>query len=151
MASDDFLEITYDKFLFRAKKDLLYHPEESWAKKEGTLIMVGVTDYLQRVIGDLVFLKLPEKGSEVEPNGYAGTMETIKSTIDIISPLGGTIKEVNEALEENPQLVNTDPYAEGWLFKVAPNNWESDMQKLMDAVTYFPKMEEKIKTEMAKK
>ncbi len=148
---NDFMEVTYDKFLFRARKDLLYHPDESWAREEGDLITVGVTDFLQRVVGDVAFLDLPEAGREAEPGGYTGTMETIKSTVDIISPVGGTIKVINEALEENPQLVNTDPFGEGWLFKVAPNDWERDKKKLMDAQAYFPKMEEKIKTEMSKR
>ncbi len=148
---NDFMEVTYDKFLFRVKKDLLYHPEECWAKEEDALITVGVTDFLQRVIGDVAFLKLPDTHAEVEPGGYAGTMETIKSTVDIISPVGGRIKEGNAKVDENPQLVNTDPYGEGWLFKVIPNDWEGDNKKLMDAGTYFPKMEEKIRMEMSKK
>jgi glycine cleavage system H protein len=147
----EFLEVTYDKFLFRARKDLFYHPDESWAKEESGLVTVGMTDFVQRVLGDVAFLQLPEAGTELDADGYAGTMETIKSTVDIISPVSGTIKEVNPNLEENPQLVNTDPYGEGWLFKVAPNDWESDKKKLMDAQAYFPKMEAKIKTEMAKK
>ncbi len=148
---DDFLEVAYDKFLFRVRQDLLYHPEECWARQEGNLIIVGVTDFLQRVVGDVVFLKLPEEGKEVDAGGYAGSVETIKTTIDIYSPVGGRIKEVNKALEDDAQAVNTDPYGEGWLFKVIPADWEGDKRKLMDAQTYFPKMEEKIKAEMAKK
>ncbi len=149
--SDDFLEVTYDKFVFRVRKDLLYHPDESWAKEEGVLITVGLTDFVQRVVGDVAFLQLPEVGTEVEQDGYAGTMETIKSTVDIISPVWGMIKEINPKLEEDPQLVNNEPYDEGWLFKVTPNDWEGDKKKLMNADAYFPKMQEKIKTEMAKK
>jgi glycine cleavage system H protein len=78
-------------------------------------------------------------------------METIKTTVALISPVGGTIQEVNGELDENPQLVNTDPYGVGWIFKVAPRNWEADRKSLLNAEAYFPKMEEKIKVEMAKK
>ncbi len=148
---DDFMEVTYDKFTFRVMKDYLYHPEECWAKEEGGLIKVGVTDYLQKIAGDVAFLELPEAGKEVSRDGGAGTMETIKTSIMLISPVGGIIKEVNGGLDENPQLVNTDPYGEGWLFKVEPGDWEGDKKLLMDAQTYFPRMKDKIKEEMSKK
>jgi glycine cleavage system H protein len=78
-------------------------------------------------------------------------METIKATVALISPVSGKIKEVNRGLDENPQLINTDLYGEGWLFKLAPGNWEADKKVLLDAEAYFPKMEAKIKEEMAKK
>jgi glycine cleavage system H protein len=149
--SVDYLEVTYDKFLFRVRKGFLYHPEECWAKEEGDLITVGVTDFLQRVVGDVAFLELPEAGTGLTQGGEAGTMETIKTTVTVISPVGGTIKEVNGELDENPQLVNTDPYGAGWIFKVASADWEADKKGLLDAQSYFLKMEEKIKAEMAKK
>ena len=149
--NDDFMEVTYDKFLFRVKRDCLYHPEECWVKKERDWVTVGVSDFLQKVVGDVAFLELPEAGTGLTQGGEAGTMETIKTTVTLISPVGGTIKEVNGELDENPQLVNTDPYGAGWIFKVAPGDWEADKKGLLDAQTYFPKMEEKIKAEMAKK
>lgn len=148
---EDFLEVTYDKFTFRVKTACLYHPEECWAIEEGGLVLVGVSDFLQKVVGDVAFLELPEAGTVLTQGGEAGTMETIKTTISLISPVGGTIQEVNGELDENPQLVNTDPYGAGWIFKVVPVNWEADRRGLMDARVYFPKMEEKIKAEMAKK
>jgi len=149
--NEDFMEAPYDKFVFRVMKGYFYHPEECWAKEEGNLIKVGVTDFLQKTVGDVAFLELPEAGMELTRDGGAGTMETIKVTVTLISPVGGRIKEVNSALEENPQLINTDPYGEGWLFRVAPGDWERDKKILMDAQTYFPQMEAKIKEEMAKK
>ena len=148
---EDFLEVTYDKFTFRVKTAFLYHPEECWAMEEGGLIKVGVTDFLQRVVGDLVFLKLPETGNEITRDGYAGTMETIKTTIDLFCPVSGRIGEVHSRLIDDPQPINSDPYGEGWLFKVVPSDWERDKKNLMDAQTYFPKMEAKIREEMAKK
>ncbi len=147
----EFLDVTYDKFVFKVKVGNLYPPEECWVRKEGEVVIVGVTDVLQRTVGDIAFLELPEAGKEVERESETGTMETIKTTVALISPVGGTIKEVNGQLEDNPQMVNTDPYGEGWLFKVAPRDWEEDKKFLVDAATYFPIMEEKIKKEMAKK
>ena len=149
--NEEVMEVTYDKFTFRVRKDYWYHPEECWAKGSGGLVIVGVSDFLQKVVGDVAFLELPEAGAELTPGGEAGTMETIKTTVSLISPVGGTIQEVNGELDENPQLVNTDPYGAGWIFKVAPRNWEADRKGLLNAEAYFPKMEEKIKAEMAKK
>ncbi len=149
--SDDFLEVTYDKFLFKVKSGYLYHPEESWAKEDGDLITVGVTDFFQRTAGDVAFIELPEIGTEVTRGNEVGVIETIKITVSPISPVSGLIKEVNSGLGDNPQWVNNDPYGEGWLFKVVPNNWEADKKELMDAETYFPSMKVKIEGEMAKK
>ncbi len=149
--SEDFMEVTYDKFLFKVKPDYLYHREESWAKEDGDLITVGVTDFFQRTAGDVAFIELPEIGTEVIGGDEVGVIETIKITVSPISPVSGLIKEVNSGLGDNPQWVNNDPYGEGWLFKVVPNNWEADRKELLDAQTYFPRMEGKIKEEMAKK
>ena len=84
-------------------------------------------------------------------DGEAGSMETIKTSVMLISPVGGIIKEVNGGLDENPQLINTDPYGEGWLFKIVPGDGGGDKKFLLDAQIYFPKMEAKIRGEMAKK
>lgn len=149
--SGDFLEVTFDKFVFRAKIGYFYHSEECWAAQEGDLVRIGVSDFLQRIVGDLVFLKLPETGDQIRGGGYAGTMETIKTTIDLVCPVGGRIAEVNSGLIDNPQPINSDPYGEGWLFKVVPSEWEVDKKNLWDAQAYFPKMEAKIKNEMTKK
>jgi len=149
--SDDFLEVTHDKFLFKVKLGYLYHPEESWAKEERGLITVGVTDFFQKVAGDVAFIELPEIGAEVSRGGEVGVIETIKITVSPISPVSGIIKEVNSGLGDNPQWVNNDPYGEGWIFKVVPSDWEADKKELMGAETYFPRMEVKIQDEMAKK
>lgn len=148
--SQDIMETTHDKFLFRVKKGYLYHPGECWIREDGDLITVGITDFLQKTAGDVAFLELPEAGTEVAQGGNAGIIETIKTTVTIISPAGGVIRELNDILEENPQLINNDPYGEGWLFKLAPNNWEAEKNNLIKAEEYFPVMEEKIKKELEK-
>ena len=149
--SEDFMEVTYDKFLFKVKPDYLYHPEESWAKEDGDLITVGVTDFFQKTAGDVAFIELPEIGAAVIRGDEVGVIETIKITVSPISPVSGLIKEVNTGLGDNPQWVNSDPYGEGWIFKAVPSSWEADKKDLMDAETYFPRMEGKIREEMAKK
>ncbi len=149
--SAEFLEVTYDKFLFKVRDDYLYHPGESWAREEGGLITVGVTDFFQKTAGDVAFIELPEIGVAVTRGDEVGVIETIKVTISAISPVSGLVKEINSGLADNPQWVNNDPYGEGWLFKVSPNEWEADKKELLDAKTYFPRMQDKIKEEMAKK
>jgi glycine cleavage system H protein len=149
--NDDFMEVTYDKFTFRVRKDYWYHPEECWAKEENGIITVGVTDFIQKTVGDVAFLELPQTGIELSRGDEAGSMETIKATVALISPVSGKIQEVNPLLDENPQLINTDPYGEGWVFRVMPSHWETDRKVLWDAQTYFPKMQAKIEAEMAKK
>ena len=148
--SSDFLEVTHGKFIFRVRKGYLYHPDECWVKKDGELVTVGVTDFFQKTIGDVIFIELPETGTEVTKGDEAGMIETIKVNVTVISSVSGTIKEVNTELGDKPQWVNSEPYGQGWLFKMAPRDWETDKKELMEAQVYFSRMEEKIKKEMAK-
>ncbi len=147
----DFMEVMYDKFVFRVKKGYLYHAGECWAKEEDGIVTVGLTDFLQKTAGDVAFLEAPEAGAEVAQGGDAGVIETIKTTVTLVSPASGVILEINAALEDSPQLINTDPYGEGWVFKLKPADWEKDKKALMNDAAYFPMMEEKIKKEMEKK
>jgi len=149
--SNDFIEMTYDKFIFRVKNSYLYHPDECWVKRDGDLVTVGVTDFFQKTIGDVIFIELPGAGTELTKGDEAGMMETIKVNVTVVSPVSGTIKEVNSGLGDNPQWVNTEPYGEGWLFKMAPSDWETDKKELMEAQAYFTRMKEKISNEMLKK
>ena len=148
--SSDFLETARDKFIFRVKTSYLYHPDECWVKDDGGLVTVGVTDFFQRTVGDMIYVDLLEIGTKVALGDEAGMIETIKVNVTVISPVTGTIKEVNEALKDNPQWVNSDPYGTGWLYKITPDDWEADEKGLLEARAYFAKMEEKIQKEMAK-
>ena len=148
---NDFFEVTYDKFIFSVHGAYLYHPDECWVKRDGDLVIVGVTDFFQKTVGDAIFIELPEVGTEVTKGDESGTIETIKVNVTLISPISGAIEEVNAGLRDNPQWVNTDPYDKGWLFKVAPANWEADRIDLLEAQAYFTRMKEKIHNEMAKK
>lgn len=149
--NDEFLEVIRDKFIFRVKTSYLYHPDESWVKNDRAIVTVGITDFFQRTVGDMIYIDLPEIGTKVAQGDEAGMIETIKVNVTVISPVTGTIKEVNDGLKDNPQWVNSDPYGAGWLYKITPDDWEADKKKLMEAQLYFSKMEEKIQSEMAKK
>jgi glycine cleavage system H protein len=149
--SQDYREVTYDKFIFRVMKGYLYHSGECWAREDGGLIVVGMTDFLQKTAGDVAFLEAPEVGAAVSQGAGAGVIETIKTTVELIAPASGIIRETNAALQDSPQLLNTDPYGEGWVYKLEPTDWEKDKKTLMDDEAYFPKMEEKIKKEMEKR
>ena len=150
MSENQFLETTYDKFVFRASLDCLYHTGECWVREDGGLVMVGITDYQQKTGGDVAFIETVEAGEEIKQGEEAGKLETIKTTMSIIVPISGVIKEVNGQLEDDPQLINMDPYGAGWIYRIEPSGWENEKQGLMDAKTYFPLMEEKIRREMEK-
>ena len=99
-------------------EDLLYTDEHEWVSIEDGLITVGITDYAQNELGDIVFVELPEVGTEVEATETYGTIEAVKTVADLFSPASGTIEEINTALEDHPELVNTDPYGDGWMIKI---------------------------------
>lgn len=144
----EFMEVTYDKFVFTARKDCLYHPDEYWLREEGGLLVMGLTDYQQKTAGDVAFMELPEAGLQVARGDELGAMETIKTTVTLVAPVSGTVREVNAALDDDPQGVNADPYGEGWLLKLEPNRWAEEKADLLAVEDYFPRMEEKIKQEM---
>ena len=102
----------------RIPKDLHYTKEHEWVLVEDDLAVVGITDYAQNELGDIVFVELPEVGEEVEAAESFGTVEAVKTVSELFSPVTGTVAEINEALADNPDLVNTDPYGEGWMIKV---------------------------------
>ncbi|MCX5813554.1 MAG: glycine cleavage system protein GcvH [Proteobacteria bacterium] len=149
--SDNFTEVTYDKFIFKVDKSCLYHTNECWARQEGDIVVVGITDFLQKTAGDVAFVELPGTGAHLSQGGEAGVVETIKTTVTLISPLSGEVLEINSSLEEEPQLLNTDPFGAGWLFKLKSSKWEEEKGQLMDSETYLPAMKTKIEQELSKK
>lgn len=97
---------------------LLYTKEHEWVLIEDDLVTLGITDYAQSELGDVVFVELPEVGDEVEAAESFGTIEAVKTVSELFSPITGTVVEVNEALADSPDLVNKDPYGEGWMIKL---------------------------------
>jgi glycine cleavage system H protein len=116
-------------------EDLRYSPEHEWVRVEGTKVRVGVTDYAQDALGDIVFVDLPTVGSEVEVGGQLGEVESTKSVSEIYAPVAGTVTAVNESLTATPERINQDPYGEGWLCELELAAG-TDTGSLLDAVAY---------------
>lgn len=116
--------------------DVRYSKEHEWARPENGLYVVGITDYAQDQLGDIVFVELSEKGSILAKDEDFGTVESVKSVSELFMPIGGEVVEINEALEESPERVNNDPYGEGWMIKIRPDN-PDDHQTLLDAKAYL--------------
>lgn len=100
------------------RDDLLYTKEHEWVKLEGNIATVGITDYAQGELGDIVFVELPEVDSATQAMQPFGTIEAVKAVSELFAPLSGKVTEVNAALNDNPQLVNQEPYGEGWMIKL---------------------------------
>ena len=104
--------------------DLLYTKDHEWIKIENGIATVGITDYAQGELGDIIFIELPEIGDSVQAESSIGTIEAVKTVADIYSPMNGDISEVNINLEDNPDSLNTDPYDSGWIIKL--NNFTNN-------------------------
>jgi glycine cleavage system H protein len=113
--------------------DLRYSADHEWVAQEGELVRIGITDYAQDALGDVVFVSLPEPGDELEPAGAIGEVESTKSVSEVYAPVRGTVVEVNARLAAEPDLVNRDPYGAGWLCVIRPNG---PLDGLMDADAY---------------
>ena len=118
--------------------DLKYTSEHEWVRSPGeaeSSVRIGITDFAQEALGDIVYVSLPEVGTDVETGSAVGELESTKSVSDVYAPLTGTVAAVNEALDGTPELVNSDPYGAGWLFEMVPAE-PSSVDALMDAAAY---------------
>ncbi len=108
-----------------------YLPSHEWARQEGNLIVVGISDHAQSLLGDLVYVELPAVGKKVTKGGEVSVVESVKAASDVYSPVTGEVVEVNKALEGSPELVNAEPYGQGWICKIKP----SDVTELATLLT----------------
>jgi len=115
--------------------DLRFAESHEWAKKEGDLIVVGISEYAQDALGDVVFVEMPEIGKVFAAGDAAGVVESVKAASDIYSPVAGEVIAVNEELGAEPELLNSTPYS-AWIFKLKPSNVDADLAKLLDAAGY---------------
>lgn len=115
-------------------ENLLYSKQHEWLKVEGDIGVVGITDYAQKELGDVVFIDFPQVGSRVVPGNSLGTIESVKAVSEIFSPASGEIVEVNADLAKSPETVNTDPYGKGWLVRIRLDKGAGD--GLMSAADY---------------
>ena len=119
--------------------DLSYTAEHEWVKAAGDTLRLGITDYAQEALGDIVFVTLPAVGTEVSSGQSMGEVESTKSVSDVYAPMNGTVTARNEALDANPELVNTDPYGEGWMVEISPADGVASALAapgLLDAAAY---------------
>ncbi len=122
-------------------ENLRYSKDHEWARREGDLFVVGINDYAQDQLGDIVFVELPESGAEFEQEEEFGTVESVKAVSELYMPVGGEVVEVNPALEDSPELVNNDPYEGGWMLKVKASD-PSQFDSLMDRQAYLDSLKQ---------
>ena len=116
-------------------EELKYTKDHEWTRKEGDLVVVGITDYAQSELGDIVYVDIETEGDELDKEEVFGTIEAVKTVSDLFMPIAGEVVSVNEALEDAPESVNEDPYGKGWLIKIKPAN-ESDYGELLSVEEY---------------
>ncbi|MFH0932716.1 MAG: glycine cleavage system protein GcvH [Nitrospirota bacterium] len=125
-------------------EDLKYHKEHTWAKVSGKKATIGITNYAQDALGDIVYIDLPEVDTSVDANSEIGEIESTKATSSIVSPLSGRVIEVNEELSESPETINEEPYGKGWIAILEIDDI-SEVDDLMDASEYEKYVEEEKK------
>ena len=146
----EYIRTAFDKFELRVRKGFYYTKDDLWVSVENSKARVGVSDYLQKTSGDVAFIEVAKPGSTVEKGKDLGTMESAKTTVPLLSPLSGTLDEANSKLTGSPELVNSDPYGEGWLVLITPHNLEDDRTSLSSAEDYYKLMLERLQSEHGK-
>ena len=123
---------------------LKYSREHEWVKVEGNVAIIGITEFAQSELGDVVYVELPEAGSAVEANSTFGVVESVKAVSDLYAPVSGSVREVNTQLEDEPELVNSDPYEDGWMIRVEMSD-TSELDDLLGTDEYKTFIEEESK------
>ena len=116
-------------------EELKYTAEHEWVLVEGDLAMIGITDFAQDALGDVVFVELPAVGTEVTTGKAFGVVESVKAVSDVYAPVSGTVEEINEELPDAPEIINTSPYGDGWMIKIRMSDL-GELDRLMDAAAY---------------
>jgi glycine cleavage system H protein len=116
-------------------KELKYSKEHEWVKADGDKVRVGVTHYAQNALGDVVFVELPEEGTSFAIGGAFGVIESVKAVSDVYSPVSGEVAAINEKLLDSPELINEDPYGEGWMIEIKLSN-PDELENLLTAEEY---------------
>jgi glycine cleavage system H protein len=116
-------------------EDLHYSKDHEWVRVDGGIAIIGITDYAQNSLGDVVYVELPKKGEEFATNEPFGSVESVKAVSEVFTPVGGNIAEINEALNDTPEKVNSDPYGDGWMVKLKMAN-PGEVDSLLSAAEY---------------
>ena len=146
----EYLETTVDKFIFKVATDRLYSAEGIWALADGNRVRVGMTDFLQQLNGDVAFAEVQPEGTVVATGDEVAAIETIKANVEVPSPVGGAIVEVNPEMELSPEVINQDPYGEGWLVVIEASDWPADRDGLLGPQAYFELMKAQAEEEAKK-
>jgi glycine cleavage system H protein len=117
---------------YEVPEGLYFSKDFEWVKVEGDKIRMGITDYAQKSLREIVYAELPSVGGEVKQNEPYGTLESVKAVSDLVAPISGIIEEVNDEVQSKPETLNEDPYGKGWLIVVKPSNMEAELANLMD-------------------
>ncbi len=146
-----FLETTVDKFTFRVDPTCYFNSEGVWVRIEGNRAKLGLSDYLQQHSGDIAFAEVKPTGTVLAIGDEFSSIETIKVDIALSSPVTGKVVSVNPGLETTPEVINLDPFGEGWLCEVELTAWDADRLRLLDAPAYFTKMKHDAEEEVKRK
>jgi glycine cleavage system H protein len=119
----------------QVREDLRYSEEHEWVAVADGTATIGITDYAQEELGDIVFVELPPKGATLQKAGTLGVVESVKAVSDVYAPVSGTVAEVNDALTQNPEIINGDPYGDGWMVRVTMSD-PAEVDRLMTAEQY---------------
>lgn len=130
---------------YHIPEGLMYTKEHEWAKEEGGVVKIGITDYAAKTLNDIVYVTSPKVDDRLEQTKSMGTVESIKAVSELYSPLSGTVTKVNQALDTHPELVNKSPYEEGWLVEIRPDDFESERRNLLDPRAYASYIESLVK------
>jgi glycine cleavage system H protein len=117
---------------YEVPEGLYYSNDFEWIKIEGDKVRMGITDYAQKQLREIVYAELPQAGTEVKQNEPYGTVESVKAVSDLVAAVSGTVEEVNAEVQSKPELLNEDPYVKGWLILVKPSNLQAELANLMD-------------------
>jgi glycine cleavage system H protein len=147
----DFLETTVDKFIFRVAVDRLYSREGIWLAEAGSegRVRVGLSDYFQQRNGDVTFVHVKPAGTALWAGDEFGELETIKTNASLFVPIAGSLLEVNETLDRSPEIINEDPYGQGWLAVLKAADWARDAAALLDPQAYLALIRSEAQQEMA--
>jgi glycine cleavage system H protein len=146
-----YLEFTADKFIFRVATDRLYTAQGVWAQAQtNNRVRVGLADYVQQSSGDVAFASVKAAATRLAAGATFAEVETMKTMLELPSPLSGTVVEANPALYLTPELVNQDPYEKGWLAVIEAANWESDRARLLEPNAYYSVMQSQVQADLKK-
>ena len=127
---------------YNTPQDLFYAPTHEWVRPDGDDVTIGISDYAQHALGDVVFAELPDVGTTLRKGQPMGVVESVKAASDVYAPVSGEVIEINEALLDAPETLNTDPYGDGWMIKLRPSNLDGERPALLEPTAYAQHVED---------